>query len=167
MDQITVGLNQISNEGGGKRKIFPINKFLKRTWDSMDEKKVIGISAPTSAGKSFVILLKIIKKLMNGIYDIVYIVPTLSLLNLVTEDFHTLLKSMKISQYRISNTFLPTEKSEANCIYVMTQEKAIAAFANEEKAFEKRMILVADEIQNIERIKEETDERAKIYLIHL
>ena len=76
----------------------------------MDEKKVIGISAPTSAGKSFVILLKIIKKLMNGIYDIVYIVPTLSLLNQVTEDFHTLLKSMKISQYRISNTFFTYRK---------------------------------------------------------
>lgn len=162
VDQITVGLNQISNEVEVNGKYFLLTNFQKRIWDSMDEKKVIGISAPTSAGKSFVILLKIIKKLMNGIYDIVYIVPTLSLLNQVTEDFHTLLKSMKISQYRISNTFLPTEKSEANCIYVMTQEKAIAAFANEEKAFEKRMILVADEIQNIERIKEETDERAKI-----
>lgn len=162
VDQITVGLNQISNEVEVNGKYFLLTNFQKRIWDSMDEKKVIGISAPISAGKSFVILLKIIKKLMNGIYDIVYIVPTLSLLNQVTEDFHTLLKSMKISQYRISNTFLPTEKSEANCIYVMTQEKAIAAFANEEKAFEKRMILVADEIQNIERIKEETDERAKI-----
>ena len=32
------------------------------------------------------------------------------------------------------------------------------------KHFEKRMILVADEIQNIERIKEETDERAKIFI---
>lgn len=49
-----------------------------------------------------------------------------------------------------------------NYIYVLTQEKAIAVFANESAAFSKRMILVADEIQNIERIKEDKDERSKI-----
>lgn len=126
---------------------------------------MLGISAPTSAGKSFVIALKIVEKLIKEIYDIVYIVPTLSLLNQVTEDFHALIHQMQITDCKISNTFISSERKEKNekkCIYVLTQEKAIAAFANEEKAFEKRMILVADEIQNIERIEDNTDERAKI-----
>lgn len=162
MDQITAGLNQNSNEVEVNGKFFLLTNFQKRIWDAMDEKKVLGISAPTSAGKSFVILLKIVKKLIDERNDVVYIVPTLSLLNQVTEDFHNLLKDMKISGYRISNTFLAVEESNLNFIYVMTQEKAIAAFANEEKAFSKRMILVADEIQNIERIREDTDERSKI-----
>lgn len=162
IDQITAGLNQNSNEVEVNGKFFLLTNFQKRIWDAMDEKKVLGISAPTSAGKSFVILLKIVKKLIKEKYDVVYIVPTLSLLNQVTEDFHNLLKDMKISGYRISNTFFADEETDLNFIYVMTQEKAIAAFANEEKAFLKKMILVADEIQNIERIKEETDERSKI-----
>lgn len=162
MDQITAGLNQNSNEVEVNGKFFLLTNFQMRIWDAMDEKKVVGISAPTSAGKSFVILLKIVKKLIDERFDVVYIVPTLSLLNQVTEDFHNLLKDMKISGYRISNTFLAEEESDLNFIYVMTQEKAIAAFANEEKAFSKRMILVADEIQNIERIREDTDERSKI-----
>ncbi len=162
MDQITAGLNQNSNEVEVNGKFFLLTNFQMRIWNAMDEKRVLGISAPTSAGKSFVILLKIIKKLIDEKFDVVYIVPTLSLLNQVTEDFHNLLKDMRISGYRISNTFLAEEESDLNFIYVMTQEKAIAAFANEEKAFSKRMILVADEIQNIERIKEDTDERSKI-----
>ena len=162
MDQITAGLNQNSNEVEVNGKFFLLTNFQMRIWDAMDEKRVLGISAPTSAGKSFVILLKIVKKLIDERFDVVYIVPTLSLLNQVTEDFHNLLKDMRISGYRISNTFLAEEESDLNFIYVMTQEKAIAAFANEEKAFSKRMILVADEIQNIERIKEDTDERSKI-----
>lgn len=162
VDQITAGLNQNSNEVEVNGKFFLLTNFQMRIWDAMDKKRVLGISAPTSAGKSFVILLKIVKKLIDERFDVVYIVPTLSLLNQVTEDFHNLLKDMRISGYRISNTFLEEEESDLNFIYVMTQEKAIAAFANEEKAFSKRMILVADEIQNIERIKEDTDERSKI-----
>ena len=44
----------------------------------------------------------------------------------------------------------------------MTQEKALSAFANEDRAFSNPLILIADEIQNIERIKDDRDERAKI-----
>lgn len=161
IDQIIAGLNQSSNEVEVNGKFFLLTNFQKQIWDAMDKKKVLGISAPTSAGKSFVILLKIVKKLIDEKNDVVYIVPTLSLLNQVTEDFHNFLKDLKISGYRISNTFFDDE-SDTNFIYVMTQEKAIAAFANEEKPFSKRMILVADEIQNIERIREDTDERSKI-----
>lgn len=162
LDQITVGLNQTKNEVIVNGHSYLLTKFQKQIWDTMDEKKVIGISAPTSAGKSFAICLKVIQKLSQSIYDIVYIVPTLSLLNQVTEDFHELLKEMHIENCKISNTFSGSLDNDLNYIYVMTQEKAISAFANEERAFSKKMILVADEIQNIERIKEDTDERSKI-----
>lgn len=162
IDQITIGFNQVKNEVDVNEHPFLLTDFQKRIWDAMDIEKVIGISAPTSAGKSFVILLKIIQKLCEERYDIVYIVPTLSLLNQVTEDFNLALKYMNIANCKISNTFVMNSETDKNRIYVLTQEKALAAFANEETAFSKKMILVADEIQNIERIKEDTDERAKI-----
>lgn len=162
LDQITIGLNQVKNEVIINEHSFLLTDFQKKIWDAMDKEKVIGISAPTSAGKSFVILMKVLKKLSEEKYDIVYIVPTLSLLNQVTEDFNKALKSMKIKDCKISNTFTANVDSDENRIYVLTQEKALAAFSNEETAFSKRMILIADEIQNIERIKEDTDERAKI-----
>lgn len=162
MDQITIGLNQVKNEVSINKQTFLLTNFQKEIWDAMDKEKVIGISAPTSAGKSFVILMKVMQKLSNEKYDIVYIVPTLSLLNQVTEDFNRALKYMKIPYCKISNTFTTNIDDGENRVYVLTQEKALAAFANEGTAFSKRMILIADEIQNIERIKDDTDERSKI-----
>ena len=128
----------------------------------MDNERLIGISAPTSAGKSFVILLKILSKLCIESFDVVYIVPTLSLLNQVSEDFNKTIQQLHISNCMVSNSYVERNTSSVNTIYVLTQEKAITAFSDERNSFKKDIILVADEIQNIERIKEDDDERAKI-----
>lgn len=125
IDQITAGINQSRNEVEVKGHYYLLTNFQKQIWDAMDTKVVLGISAPTSAGKSFVLLLKIVKKIIEDKIDVLYIVPTLSLLNQVTEDFHDLLKKMNLSKCKISNTFTVTEKRDENYVYVMTQEKAI------------------------------------------
>lgn len=162
LDELTVGFNQLLNEVEVNGHIFMLTNFQKKIWTAMDTNRLIGISAPTSAGKSFVILLKILQKISEQNKDIVYIVPTLSLINQVTEDFNIMLKELGINNYRISNTFVQNDDSEISNIYVLTQEKALAAFSDEETAFSKKLILVTDEIQNIERIEEEQDERSKI-----
>lgn len=162
IDQITIGFNQMKNEVNIGEHTLLLTDFQKRIWDVMDNEKVIGISAPTSAGKSYVILMKVIQRLNVEKLDVVYIVPTLSLLNQVTEDFNNALKLMKINGCKISNTFTSNLEYSENRIYVLTQEKALTAFGNEETAFSKKLILIADEIQNIERIKDDIDQRAKI-----
>ena len=162
IDQITIGFNQLSNEVEVNGHTFMLTEFQKKIWEAMDRERVIGISAPTSAGKSFVILLKIIQKITENAQDIVYIIPTLSLLNQVTEDFNHMLKELNINNCKISNTFSQSEENNISNIYVLTQEKALSAFANEDAAFSTSLILVADEIQNIERIKDDKDERSKI-----
>lgn len=162
IDEVMTTMHQDKNEVEVSGKKFLLTDFQKRIWKSMDKDKLIGISAPTSAGKSFVILLKLVERLSKENLDIVYIVPTLSLVNQVTEDFNRELKKMKVSACRISNSFDKEQGKDYRNIYVLTQEKAIVSFADSEEPFTKKMILVVDEIQNIERIKEETDERAKI-----
>ena len=162
IDEVTTTINQMRNEVMVADKKYLLTDYQKQIWDSMDNDKILGISAPTSAGKSFVILLKIVNRLIDDNIDVVYIVPTLSLLNQVTEDFNRELKNVGVKDYWISNSFDDEEVTEKKNIYVMTQEKAIAAFSDTEKAFSKRLILVADEIQNIERIREDTDQRSKI-----
>lgn len=162
IDEIMTTMHQDKNEVEVCGKKFLLTDFQKKIWKSMDEDKLIGISAPTSAGKSFVILLKLVERLSKENLDIVYIVPTLSLVNQVTEDFSREIKRLNVSACYISNSFDKEQYKECKHIYVMTQEKAIAAFSDSEEPFTKKMILVVDEIQNIERIKEETDERAKI-----
>ena len=162
IDEVTSAIYQIKNEVSVSDQKYLLTNFQKQIWDSMDHDKILGISAPTSAGKSFVILLKLCERLRCENLDIVYIVPTLSLLTQVTEDFNRELKKAGIENYCISNTFDENQSMDVKNIYVMTQEKAIAAFSDSDKVFSKKLILVADEIQNIERIKEDTDERAKI-----
>lgn len=163
IDEIASTINQLENEVEVSGKRYLLTNFQMKIWNSMDKDKIIGISAPTSAGKSFVILLKLVKKLLNENIDIVYIVPTLSLLNQVTEDFNRELKKAGVKNYWISNSFDEDGMNDTRRnIYILTQEKAILAFSDSETAFSKELILVADEIQNIERIKEDTDQRAKI-----
>lgn len=160
MEQLLVTLNQENNSITVCDFKFLLTNFQMQIWNSMDTEQVIGISAPTSAGKSFVILLKLLDKLSKEALDIVYIVPTLSLVNQVTEDFNKNIKMLNIEGCRVANSFIE-HNQECNYIYVLTQEKAIAAFCDKVDAFSSKMILVADEIQNIERIKEDNDERAK------
>ena len=162
IDEITATINQLNNEVNIGNRKYLLTNFQKKIWDSMDNDKILGISAPTSAGKSFVILLKIVNRLRTENIDIVYIVPTLSLLNQVMEDFNRELKANGVENYWITNSFDGKQVKDRKNIYVMTQEKAIAAFDNFDEAFSKKLILVADEIQNIERIEEDSDQRAKI-----
>jgi hypothetical protein len=162
VDEILTTMQQEDSEVIISDRKYLLTNFQKRIWDSMDCDKILGISAPTSAGKSFVILLKLVSRLIQENLDIVYIVPTLSLLNQVTEDFNRELKCVGANNYYISNSFDGEQVINENHIYVMTQEKAIAAFSDSDKAFSKKLILVADEIQNIERIKEDKDQRSKI-----
>lgn len=161
MEHLLATLNQERNSVVVNGHKYLLTNFQMEIWCNMDSEKLIGISAPTSAGKSFVILLKLLDKLSKENFDIVYIIPTLSLLNQVSEDFNKAIRKLEIPNCRVSNSFVENT-SEQNNIFVLTQEKAISAFSDERNTFTKDIVLVADEIQNIERIKEDNDERSKV-----
>lgn len=162
LDMVSMTLQHQNNEIMIGNEIFLLTDFQKEIWDGMSNEKILGISAPTSAGKSFVLLLKTLSRIISDRLDVVYIVPTLSLLNQVTEDYNKMIRQLEIKDCKIVNSFIPNHDSEFCTIYVMTQEKALAAFSNEKTAFSKKLILVTDEIQNIERIQKDTDLRSKI-----
>lgn len=162
IDEITTTLNQNNNEVQVNDKKFLLTDFQMQIWNSIEQRKSVGISAPTSAGKSFVILLKLVEKLTKNIFDIVYIVPTLCLMTQVTEDFNQMLKNIGIENFTISNSYIQENNNEQIHIYVLTQEKAISAFSSAENVFDNNLVLVVDEIQNIERITDPTEERAKV-----
>lgn len=163
IDQCTLTLQQSRYEVSVGEKQYLLTEFQKRLWDALESDPVVGISAPTSAGKSFVILLKTVKKMLLGPMDIVYIVPTLSLLNQVTEDYNNMLKQTGVDNFLITNNLGIGESKAEHTIYVWTQEKAIAALSSEEfDGLPHDTVLVVDEIQNVERVAEETDVRAKV-----
>lgn len=163
LDKYTLTLQQSRYEVSVGPLSFLLTSFQKKLWDALETQRLIGISAPTSAGKSFVILINAVSKMLRDAVDIIYIVPTLSLLNQVTEDFNNMLGKANVNDYLITNNLSIGESLATHTVYVWTQEKAISALSADDFAgLPKKTILVADEIQNVERIVDDTDIRAKI-----
>lgn len=160
ISQLNTTINQLKCEIVIENKVFLLTEFQKNIWNKCSEAKFIGISAPTSAGKSFVILLKAIKNILTEGGNIVYIVPTLSLITQVTNDFAQKLKEFGLNNYSIFTSYKNGDKS--NAIYILTPERTISAYNEEERPFGDLNTFIVDEIQNIERIENEEDERAKI-----
>jgi len=161
LNQFAVTLAQLKNEIKVGESIFLLSDFQKEIYKSIESNSLIGISAPTSAGKTFLILLKAIDliKKKNGI--VIYVVPTLSLVSQVTSDFRKLLNDFELLNYSLETTYNCSTVTE-NSIYILTQEKAIAAFSQSEKPFQNVRLLVIDEIQNVERVADSDDQRSKV-----
>lgn len=160
LDQLAITVSQLKCEIAVQERVFLLTEFQKRIWSQIENNKTLGISAPTSAGKSFIIALKAIDLILQQDGSIIYIVPTLSLVSQVSIDFRKLLDSFGLDHYEILNTY-NGDSSNTKKIFVLTQEKAIGAFSQEDVPFKDIRLLVADEIQNVERASKEDDQRAK------
>lgn len=160
ISQLSTAVFQYKNEIIIKGNTFLLTDFQKDIWDKCSNSDFVGISAPTSAGKSFVIILKAIENILKSGGNVVYVVPTLSLISQVTRDFHQSLKNFEINNYEILTSY--NQDNTTNKIYVLTPERAISAYSEEDKPFGNVNTFIVDEIQNIERIENKKDERAKI-----
>ncbi|WP_110630561.1 DEAD/DEAH box helicase [Salinicola salarius] len=159
ISKLSVIANQLKYEVDIYDKTYLLTDFQKNVWDSIDTNKVVCISAPTSAGKSFSIYLKIIQKLTQEYKSVVYVVPTISLVNQVTKDLSNLVKEFNFRDVEIYTHI--QEKQPEKYIYVLTQERAISGFS-EEAHFQNLDMLIVDEVQNIERVANDGDQRSKI-----
>jgi len=164
--QIATGINQKRYEVSicGCKEM--LTEFQLSVSKAIRKNRIVGISAPTSAGKSYVLLIEAIRALIVDKYDVIYIVPTISLINQVTLDFTKYLYKLKHTGVEIFNAYNPemivTDKPR---IFVLTQERAAAAFSIKDEPFSRRAVVVVDEIQNIERIANSDSElRSKILL---
>lgn len=118
-------------------------KFQAKLWDSLVSLNNIAISAPTSAGKSF-----IIKKYISEVVDktnksIIYVVPTKALINQVSNDIKYLLgdKSHVFTTYREVDESKPS-------IFVLTPERTLKIF--QDNNFKEPSLVFLDEAHNIE-----------------
>ncbi len=161
MNQFAITVAQIKNEIKVGNSIFLLSDFQKDLWDSIEKNSLIGISAPTSAGKSFLILLKAIDLIQKKNGVIVYVVPTLSLVSQVSSDFRKQLDDFELTDYSLDTTYNKSSATQKS-IYILTQEKAIAAFSQSENPFEDIRLLVIDEIQNVEKVADSDDQRSKV-----
>lgn len=145
-----------------EKKSVMLSQFQKRVWDAIDLHNRIGISAQTSAGKSFVLVNKLIDLLNAQRGNIFYVVPTITLINQVTADLRRLINELHLNNINVAQTYSVNSLHENQSnIFVLTQERAISALEQNRETRPLIRILIIDEIQNIERVANEGNERAK------
>ncbi|MCR5889255.1 DEAD/DEAH box helicase [Hymenobacter sp. J193] len=147
-------------------KIIQINdnevlttSFQLDLWNKLYSDKNISISAPTSAGKSYII--------QNFIQDYyfsnanaqgLYIVPTKALINQASDDLRRMLKETNVRTSFIEDESIENPEGESlyqpipsgRIIYVLTPERCLRLLEKSEKAKFSPNIIFIDEIQNIE-----------------
>ena len=121
---LDVKRKQFSNTiSDGDNFIF-LNDFQKEVYDSFDNTRLLSISAPTPAGKSF-ILLQMIKEFIsnNSLVKIAYIVPTRALIQQVELDIREIIKKCNLVADVSSIPVKPDTWNANACVMIFTQER--------------------------------------------
>lgn len=129
-------------------RLVPINRFQEKVFCEYLSFDALSISAPTSSGKSF-ILLQIILDYIKVHKDaiIVYIVPTRALIQQVTADINEILKNNSIVDVVVSSVPTVIIENGSHHIYVLTQERL--HWILEDNASFSPNCLIVDEAQKI------------------
>lgn len=118
--------------------------FQKNLWESLNLGKNVAISAPTSAGKSFIIKKYIVELIARGAKNIVFIVPTKALINQVSN----VLKTQLNEKAHVYTTYMVSEDDDLATIYVLTPERCLKLL--QDKDILPPDLIFMDEVHNIE-----------------
>ena len=129
-------------------RLIPINRFQENVFYEYLSFDALSISAPTSSGKSFILLQIILDyiKVHQGA-SIVYIVPTRALIQQVAADINDILKNNAIADVVVSSVPTIITEKGTHHIYVLTQERL--HWILEDNASFSPNCLIVDEAQKI------------------
>lgn len=132
-----------------KESIQLINKFQWDVYNSANDNKWVSISAPTSAGKSFILLRLIEEQFFSKRNCIgIYVVPTRALIQQVELDIVESFSNSGLTQVYISSIPTLSEKWKENAqLYILTQERLLWIL-DEEPDFVPDIVIV-DEAQKV------------------
>jgi len=132
------------------KKEYYLNKFQRIFYEKAEQIDHISASAPTSAGKSFVLNLFVLEKLRGSTsLNVVYIVPTRALITQVERDLSNALSESNLTNVYISSIpQVPKQVSNVQSrIFVFTQERLHWLLADNRDF--KVDFLIIDEAQKI------------------
>lgn len=134
-----------------------LNKFQKEAFDGITENKSISLSAPTSAGKSFVLLLSILNELKEinehknsfKSKEILVVVPTRALISQIKNELEKQLEESELTQNIQLDVFPGNDlaKDKEIRIFILTQERLHWQIKNFPQ-FNPRLVIV-DEAQKV------------------
>lgn len=102
-----------------------LTKFQLDSWRILSAGRSATISSPTSAGKSYILLLRVIERFrQKGPVAVVYLVPTRALINQVAYDAHVALTGSMTSEVTVSTAPVDLMSGiSSKTLYVLTQER--------------------------------------------
>lgn len=120
----------------------------------LQAKRNISVSAPTSAGKSYILIRHIINCFnKNSNYSVIYLVPTLALIFQVQRDIKRAIGEYGAEDIQIFTSILEmvdtSDIDYSRTIMILTQERLLAIEGRTDKPL-KIDLLIVDEAQNIE-----------------
>lgn len=133
-----------------------LTDFQYNFFSSLQKEKALSISAPTSAGKSFVLGLNLIKKLREKKNQcIVYIVPTRALISEVSNRIRDSLRKYKLDNIivRTAPFSVSKEKAKDGVVYVLTQERLMNYLSDNTHEMPIITSLIVDEAHEIQKGK--------------
>lgn len=141
-------INQVKVLG----KKYASTDFQCQLWKALNSAGNLSISAPTSAGKSFLIQNYLLEKFNNSEnYLAIYIVPSRALISQVNESFRkSLSDDVKIETAFIENDENPIESIEKKTIFIITPERCLRLLQFAGQHLVQPDFIFIDEIQNIE-----------------
>ena len=129
---------------------FVLNDFQLSAWKNMGSGDPISLSAPTSAGKSSIVLLFLIHFLAeNAECTIAYVVPTRALINQVSDDVRNAVLENKMQNVVVSSSpiRLSADQQKSRVVFVFTQER-LDLFLNDDPTVKFDLVII-DEAQMI------------------
>lgn len=145
-----------------ENSIFVDNETIQLTdfqynfYSSLQQEKALSVSAPTSAGKSFVLGLNLIKKLKEKKDQcIVYVVPTRALITEVSNRIRDSLRKYKLDDIVVRTAPFSISKDRARngSVYVLTQERLMSFLSNDADEMPIITSLIVDEAHEIQKGK--------------
>ncbi|WPD24636.1 MAG: DEAD/DEAH box helicase [Candidatus Electrothrix scaldis] len=103
--------------------VIQLNRFQNDVYICQSKNDSISISAPTSAGKSFILCNILIEKLLQKQTNIIYVVPTRALISQVESDLRELLSKYNLSAVNVTTVPQNIDNEKISNIFVFTQER--------------------------------------------
>lgn len=133
-----------------------LTDFQYGFFDSLQKESALSISAPTSAGKSFVLGLNLVKKFKERKNQcVIYIVPTRALITEVSTRVRNSLRNSGLESVIIRTAPFPVSEDRINngIVYVLTQERLMSFLTNDTDEIPFVTSLIVDEAHEIQKGK--------------
>ncbi|WP_459175659.1 DEAD/DEAH box helicase [Ewingella americana] len=130
---LSLSLERIGRETENTYNDITLTNFQCKLLNSLRKNNYLSVSAPTSAGKSFVLSLAVIDKIKSYEKEcIVYVVPTRALISEVSNKFRYECKQAGLNKViiRTAPEVIDSNNIEQGLIYVLTQERLISLLSN-------------------------------------